>query len=56
MSDKNTILRFQKNADKTQNKIVIPKFFTNKWGRVFIMEVDNKNGKIVFMPFGKEGE
>ena len=41
-------LILQKNAEKSMNKIVIPKAFITKWGNQFYMEVyDNK---IVLLP------
>lgn len=51
-------LRFKKNVDSTKNKMVIPKFFIDKWGKSFMMEVDNVNGKITLYPINalKEGE
>lgn len=47
------ILRFQKNVDKTLNKMVIPKFFVEKHGRSFFMEI--YEDKIVLIPV-KKGE
>ncbi len=41
-------LVFQKNADKSKNKIVIPKFFINKNGNKFYMEV--YDDKIILKP------
>lgn len=47
------ILIFQKNVDKTLNKMVIPKFFVDKYGRSFYMEI--YEDKIVLKPI-KKGE
>lgn len=46
-------LIFQKNVDKTLNKMVIPKFFVEKYGRSFYMEI--YKDKIVLKPM-KKGE
>ena len=44
-------LVFQKNADKELNRIIIPKFFIDKHGRSYRMEVyDNK---IILKPIKK---
>ena len=41
-------LILQKNAEKSMNKIVIPKACINKWGNKFYMEIyDNK---IILIP------
>ena len=53
--DKDTTLRFQKNVDKARNRMVIPKFFIDKWGKSFYMEVDSVNGKITLTAI-KKGE
>lgn len=49
---------FQKNADKTLNRIILPKFFIDKYGRSFYMEV--YEDKIVIKPMvnktDKKGE
>lgn len=47
------ILIFQKNVDKTLNKMVIPKFFVDKFGRSFYMEI--YEDKIILKPI-KKGE
>ena len=49
-------LIYQKNADKVLNRIIIPKFFIDKYGRQFYMEI--YNDKIVLKPINqskKEG-
>ncbi len=43
----------QKNAEKSMNKVVIPRFFVKKWGYQFYMEV--YEDKIVLIPL-KKGE
>lgn len=45
-------LIFQKNADKTLNRVMIPKFFIDKYGRRFYMEV--YEDKIVLKPVKEE--
>lgn len=47
------LLIYQKNADKTWNKIIIPKAFIEKYGYEFSMEV--YKDKIVLIPI-KKGE
>lgn len=39
---------FQKNTELTTNKIRIPKFIIEKWGRKFYMEI--YNDKIILKP------
>ena len=48
------ILIFQRNADKTLNKIVVPKTFVEKHGYEFSMEV--YKDKIIILPLNKEEE
>ena len=43
---------FQKNADKTLNRIMIPKFFIDEFGRKFTMKV--YKDKIVLEPIREE--
>ena len=45
------ILILQKNAEKSMNKVVIPKAFITKWGNQFYMEV--YADKIVLVPVKK---
>jgi hypothetical protein len=47
------ILVFQKHADKTTNKMIIPKAVVQNWGYDFYMEI--YNDKIVLKPI-KKGE
>lgn len=47
------ILVFQKNADRTTNKMIIPKFIIDQWGNRFYMEI--YQDKIILKPI-KEGE
>lgn len=43
----------QKNADKTLNRVVLPKSFIDANGRAFQMEVHKD--KIILIPIKKEG-
>lgn len=45
------ILVFQKNADKTTNKMIIPKAIIQQWGNQFLMEI--YNDKIILKPIKK---
>lgn len=45
------ILILQKNAEKTMNKVVLPKAFVTKWGNQFYMEV--YADKIILVPVKK---
>ena len=47
------ILVFQKNADKTTNKMIIPKAIIEQWGNQFYMEI--YEDKIILKPI-KKGE
>lgn len=49
--DKNLepLIIYQKNADKTSNKILLPKFVIDKMGRNYLMEI--YEDKIVLKPF-----
>ena len=52
MEDKKPTLVFQKNVDKTTNKMIIPKVLVKQWGSRYSMEVyDNY---IVLRPIKKE--
>ena len=46
-------LIFQKNADNVMNRVIIPKFFIEKYGRQFYMEI--YEDKIILKPV-KKGE
>lgn len=46
-------LIYKKKADKIMNRVIIPKFFIDKYGREFYMEI--YNDKIVLKPI-KKGE
>lgn len=48
------IIVFQKNADKTTNRIIIPKAIIEQWGREFYMEIFQD--KIVLKPINAKGE
>lgn len=47
------ILVYQKNADKTTNKMIIPKAIIQQWGNQFYMEI--YQDKIILKPI-KKGE
>lgn len=47
------IMVFQKKADKTTNKMIIPKAIIQQWGNEFIMEIFQD--KIILKPM-KKGE
>lgn len=40
-------LIYQKNADKELNRVIIPKFFIDKFGRQFYMEIYEDYIKII---------
>lgn len=48
------ILRLQKNAETTTNKMRIPQQIIDKWGNHFYMEI--YKDKIVLIPIKKKGE
>ncbi len=49
------LFKFMKKADKTLNRIVIPKFIIDKYGRDFYLEFyDDETIKLV--PVNKKGE
>lgn len=48
------VMRFVKNAEKTKNKIVIPKACIERWGNQFYLEVYEDHIKLV--PIKKKGE
>ena len=45
---------FLKNADKTLNRVIIPKFFIDKYGRSFYMKVYDNYIKLI--PVDKGGK
>ena len=47
-------LVFQKNADKKLNRVIIPKFFIEKFGQSFYMEI--YENKIILKPLKKQNE
>lgn len=49
------ILVFQKNADKTFNKIIIPKIIIDNFSRSFTMEI-YEDGTMVLKPIMKKEE
>lgn len=52
MENQEPILVLQKNADKTLNKIVLPKVYVNEWGRTFLMKI-YKDGTMIIKPIEK---
>lgn len=48
------ILVYQKNADKSTNKMIIPKAIIEQWGNQFYMEI--YQNKIVLKPIKKENK
>lgn len=44
---------FQKNADKKMNRIIVPKFFIDKFGKEFYMEVYEDYIKLIPMNKGE---
>lgn len=52
------ILRFMKRAEKDKNRIIIPKFIIDKFGRDFYLEVNIEDGSMKLTPikFEKKGE
>ncbi len=48
-------ITFFKKAEKNKNRIIIPKFYIDKFGRDFYMTIKN-NGKIILNPIKKKGE
>ena len=46
------IIVYEKTADKTTNKIIIPKAIIKQWGRYFIMKV--YQDKLVLEPLNKK--
>ena len=47
-----TLFRFFKKADKTMNRIMIPKFIINKYGREFYLDV-LEDGTMKLIPVNK---
>lgn len=50
-----TLYRFFKHADKTLNRIIIPKFIIDNYGRDFYLEV-LEDGTIKLVPVKKKGK
>jgi hypothetical protein len=48
------MLRFMKRADKERNRIIIPKFIIDKFGRDFYLEVNIENGSMKLIPIKNE--
>lgn len=47
-----TIIRLMKRADVLKNRIILPKFFIDNYGRDFYLDVKD-NGTIVLIPIAK---
>lgn len=41
------IMKLQKNAEKTTNKVRIPQFIIDKWGNQFYMEIYEDHIKLI---------
>ena len=54
MSEEKLLLLLKKTAEKSGNKIVLPKTYVDKWGREISMKI-YADGKIVIEP-SKKGE
>lgn len=51
------LFRFMKRADATKNRIIIPKFIIDKYGRDFYLELyDDETIKLVPIKYNKKGE
>lgn len=48
-------LRFMKRVEKDKNRIIIPKFIVDKFGRDFYLEVNPQDGSMKLKPI-KKGE
>jgi hypothetical protein len=52
-----TLFSFMKRADKTKNRIIIPKFVIDNYGRDFILEVlEDGSMKLTPININKKGE
>lgn len=47
MKDEKPIVTYNKNAEKNKNRVIIPKFFIDKNGREFYMQVFEDYIKII---------
>ena len=47
-------LRYMKKADKEKNRIILPKFIIDRFGREFYLEVNLENGEMILKPTKKE--
>ena len=50
------MLKFMKRADKTRNRILIPKFIIDKFGRDFYLEVNLEDGTMKLTPIKIENK
>lgn len=48
------LCRFMKRAEKAKNRIIIPKFIIDKYGRDFYLEI-YENGTMLLTPINKKG-
>ena len=46
--------KFMKRAEKDKNRIIIPKFVIDNFGRDFYMEINEQNGTMVITPIKYE--
>lgn len=46
--------RFMKRAEKDKNRIIIPKFIINNFGRDFYLDVNLENGSMILTPIKYE--
>ena len=44
------ILRYMKRVEKDKNRIIIPKFIIDKFGRDFYLEVNPEDGTMKLIP------
>jgi hypothetical protein len=50
-------LRFMKRVEKNKNRIIIPKFIVDKFGRDYYLEVNPEDGSMKLIPVKiKKGE
>ena len=52
------ILRYMKRAEKDKNRIIIPKFVIEKFGRDFYLEINTEDGTMKLIPvnYKKKGK
>lgn len=47
-------LVYMKRAEKNKNRIILPKFIINKFGRNFYLKIDKDNGEMILTPIKNE--